>query len=504
MSPSIRLHKYLHILGLVALLALLATPRALAQPGAEPVADLEVSDAEEMSLGAVLQATVRQSPALELARIDIALADAQVLTARGVDDWILDASLSFSTSRLVDFGLSELRTRGVGQVEISKPLSTGGVVSLGANTAYSEGVFGSEDLWSDTVEVSVYQPLLRGRGERYARADIALARLARDASALEIYAQATTVVRDVIAAYWDLAYTLRDLAIRRSSLELAFERLRITQAGIEGGAVAPTEALAVQQIIATREEEILSTELAVANRSLDLRRLAGLEIGPGQINIVTVAPPEAEPKEFDLNALLARAYQSSPELTVLAKREEGAELEVEITENGLLPRLDLAASAGPSGVGEDPGAAAEDLVSFDGISVSATLTFQQTLGNRAARGRTDASRARLLRTRVTAQDLRAQIALAMVRAVKVAESAQARMAISRRAISLAEQNIDAEKARFELGRATNFDVLQRQEELKQSQLRYARTVIDYLNALAIIDSLTGELLPRYGIELDTP
>lgn len=501
MIPWIRLHKYFCSLLIVAGLG--AAGPALAQPGVgEPVTDAEVTDAEELSLGSVLQATVRQSPSLELARIDIALADAAVLEARGVDDWIVDASLLFSTQRLVDLGLSDLRTRGSADVELSRPLSTGGVVSVGASTGFSEGVFGQPDLWSDTIELSVYQPLLRGRGERYARANIALARISRDASALQIYAEATGVVRNVISAYWDVALSLRNLAIARSSLELALERLRITRAGIEGGAVAPTEALAVEQIIATREEEILSAELAVANRSLDLRRLVGLEIGPGQINIVTVAPPEVEAQQFDLNELLARAYQSSPELAVLAKQEEGAELEVEITDNGLLPRLDLSIAAGPSGAGDDPAAAAEDLVSFDGISIGASLTFQHTIGNRAGRGRTEAARGRLMRTRVTAQDLRAQIALAMVRAVKVAESAQARMAISRRAITLAEQNIDAEKARFELGRATNFDVLQRQEELKQAQLRYAGAVVDYLDALSIIDSLTGDLLPRYGIELD--
>jgi len=76
------------------------------------------------------------------------------------------------------------------------------------------------------------------------------------------------------------------------------------------------------------------------------------------------------------------------------------------------------------------------------------------------------------------------------------------MSLSERVIQLAEKNVEAETRRFGLGRATNFDVLQRQDELQQAQLRRARAQVDYLNATAALDALTGVILKRYGITLN--
>ncbi len=70
--------------------------------------------------------------------------------------------------------------------------------------------------------------------------------------------------------------------------------------------------------------------------------------------------------------------------------------------------------------------------------------------------------------------MRAQIAQATARAVAQAELARRRVALSQRAIDLATENIKIETDRFNLGKATNFDVLNRQEELRQAELRRRR------------------------------
>jgi outer membrane protein TolC len=388
---------------------------------------------------------------------------------------------------------------------VRRSLSTGGTIGLHAESRFSDSTYldGSGfRTHADAVSISVTQPLLRGRGERYARADVRRARVARSAADLSRHGVALTTAREVIDAYWELVFALRDKEIRESSLALAQERLRITQLGIEGGAVAPTEALAVEQVIATREEEILGAELTIVDRSLALRRLVGLEIGPGEIELTTEAPLPVQPRSFDLDELLARAYSQSPELAYLEALAEGAEIDIEVTENGLLPRLDVSASIGPSGTDTTAGAALRKMVSAEDFTFSVGLTYQHTIGNRGARGVARRARAERDRVRLSADDVKLQIASGLARATRAASSAQRRMEISQRAIALAERNIEAEKSRFELGRATNFDVLQRQEELKQAQLRYVRAAIDHLRAMTTIETLTADLLQNYGIALD--
>ena len=104
--------------------------------------------------------------------------------------------------------------------------------------------------------------------------------------------------------------------------------------------------------------------------------------------------------------------------------------------------------------------------------------------------------------RVTAFDVRQQIAQSMARAVGQLELARRRVVLSRRAIDLARQNIQIETDRFALGKATNFDVLNRQEELRQSELRQAQAMVDYHKSMAVVMALTGDILPTYGITLE--
>jgi outer membrane protein len=142
------------------------------------------------------------------------------------------------------------------------------------------------------------------------------------------------------------------------------------------------------------------------------------------------------------------------------------------------------------------------VATLQNVTGIAGLAYEQSLGNRAAEGATRRARARREKVRVSAVDVRFQINEAMARAVALVRSAEQRVELGARAVKLAEQNIGVEQSRFNLGKSTNFDVLQRQDELKQAQLRQARAVVDFHKAQTVIQSLTGEVLDVYGISID--
>lgn len=497
--------KYFYTLALGVVVALdqslgpnLGPAAAWAQPVAQPAAP----ELEHFTLGRILEVTVRQRPSLAEAVINVEIADAAVLAAAGIDDWAFEVSAAWLSvrSRGFDFVTGQETAPAFDHAltlsgTLSRSLSSGGFLVFGARSRFS-------DIFENGLSASYTQPLLRNRGRRIARAGIRRAQLARDAAVLARASEANVAIREVIAAYWELAFALRDLEIRQNSLLLAQERLRNTEAGIQAGAVAPTEALAVRQSIATREQEIVGSELVIAQSALELRRLAGLEIGPGHVELGIDAPLAVSPQPFDVDELVRRAYAQSPTLAQLEVLQKDAAIEVELTENGLLPELDAALAIGPTGTSDSLGESLGRMIKFDGVTVSASLTYRDTIGRRSATGAHRRARAEHHKQIVRMNDVKAQIASAIVIAVKQAQAAQKRIELSQQAIELAEKNIEAEKARFELGRATNFDVLQRQEELKQAQLRQARAIVDYLEAVASIDALTGDITARYGITLD--
>lgn len=461
--------------------------------------------AQPSSLPDLLQAAVRTAPELAAARIDIAIAEAQIEQTYARDDWHIRAVLQVNSSQGYISGVKiDRATNASLAADVFRVLPTGGTINFHASSEFSRNpnfIGGGDPTnnWSDEVTIGFTQPLLRGRGRLLYEANERRAELSRDAAVLSRRLAAINAVQTVVSAYWDLVFAERQVAITLQSLDLAKERLRITTLGNEGGKIPRSEIPAVQQIIATREEDVLSGELSVLDRSIALRRATGLPIGAGNLGLRVPTDLDELAVKGDLNELTERAYAASPELAKLAKSDAVYAIDVEVTENGLLPRLDAALNLGPSGQDEKFGTAAKNLVTLKSIAIGGSLTFEHQLGQEDVRGRARELRENRRRLQVTAFDLRAQLAQTMARAIAQREVARRRVTLSQRAIELANENIKIETDRFNLGKSTNFDILNRLEELRQAELRKTSALIDWHKAEAVIQALTGDILPAYGI-----
>ncbi len=459
--------------------------------------------ATSIGLPELLALAVRTAPTLAQARIDIEVAEASILSTQAWADWALQAQAAGSTrvsggafSRADDVTLS---------ADLTRRISSGGTLSLHAETGYTRqdflvmGIPGTTRNYDTGVSIGFTQPLMRGRGKAQLFAAERAARTSRDAADVATRAAAIALVRDVVLSYLGLKAAERELEISRASLDLANERLKVTLAGIDKGGVAKAETIPVEQAIATREEAVLAGELTILDQSLALRRQVGMPSAPGDMVLASTVDLAIPSKTWDQVALVTAASTNSPELARLAALEAGATIEIEVTENGLLPSLDLAASIGPSVIVTDPTGAFD---TSTGVTAAVTLTYQQAIGKTAARAEVRRSRAQRESLRVNASDVKNQIVEAVARAVAQIQVAERRYAIAVRAVSLAEQNLAVEQARLGLGKSRNVDVLTRQDELRAAQLRVANAVIDWHRADAAIAALTGEILPRYGISID--
>lgn len=460
--------------------------------------------ARAITLPELLQAAVRQSPALQNARLDIAVAEARIQQTWARNDWLIQARLTGARDTSPNQGTT---TSVGGSIDVTRLLPTGGTVGLHADSTYTRTKDSFQHLfdgtsWIDDVDAAITQPLLRGRGRMLFEANEARATLARDVTVLARRLAAIQTVQAVISAYWDLVLAEQTVAITQGSLDLARERLRVTQIGADGGKVPRSEIPAVLQIIATREEDVLNGELGELNASIALRRSAGMPIGGGELGLRVATDLDTQDQPFELGPLVERAYAASPELAELAKQDTSATIDIAVTENGLLPQLDAALTVGPTGTAASFGESWSNLAQFKAISIQGSLTFSQSIGQNDVRGRAREQRELRRKLTVNAADIRAQIAQTMSRSVAQLELARRRVTLSQRAIDLANENIKIETDRFNLGKSTNFDVLNRLEELRQAELRKAQALIDWHKAEVVIHALTGDLLPMYGIAVD--
>lgn len=468
--------------------------------------------ARATNLPELLALAVKQNPQLASAKIDIAIAEARIEQTYARDDWQLRAQANVSRSdggRINNQEIDRILF-GSGFADLSRVMSTGGTLSFRAATDYqslamvdpiADMIFGGET-WQHDVSVTYNQPLFRGRGRFLYEAQERRARIAKDAVVLARRLVAINTVQTIVAAYWDLVLAERQVAITRASLDLAKERLRITEIGNQGGKVPRSEIPAVQQIIAFREEDVLNIELAVIDRSITLRRAVAMQIGQGELGLRVGADLATRDVAFDLGSLTERAFAASPELASLAKQDASARIEIEVTENGLLPQLDAALTLGPRGTDGNFTTALKNMATFDVLTIGGQITMQHSFGQENVRGLAREQRENRKKIEVNAADIKMQIAQTMARAVAQLEVAKRRVALSQRAIDLANENIKIESDRFNLGKATNFDVLNRQEELRQAELRKAQAMIDWHKAETVVLALTGDILPNYGIDVD--
>jgi outer membrane protein TolC len=498
-----------------ALTVLLGGGSAAAQDRDASAEQAAQRSARPMSLRQVLDVVVRQNPDLILADIDIAGADAGVLEAAGLDDWQISANgnVSVQQSELVPgrpFQLTKSDTIEL-SAELSRALPSGGTLGLLLGGNYGTDEFAvldvtgqrfdiGSDSFSSSLSASLRHPLLSGRGERIARAPRRKARIARSAAELRKQLASLYAVSDAITAYWELAYAARAVEIQRGALGLASEQLRITEAAIASKVAARTDALAVRWAIAVREQSLLLAEIEVSERSLELRRLAGLELGPGEVDILVTDPLADDGRAIVLDTSLRVALERNPTLALARIEGELTAIDLELTEDQVRSRLDFFVSAGPTGNAIGADETLRQMATFQGFVASAGLSYNHTLKQRAARGARERAEQAAHRVRVNVAEVERQLAVSVVRAVDRMRSARKRIEVSELALQLAEQNVQAEEQLFQVGAVRSFEVLQRQDELAQARLSRERAVADYLIAMTGLEFLTGELLDRHHIE----
>jgi outer membrane protein TolC len=486
----------------LALLLLLSTPAL-----AETRRPLTLHDA--------IAAAFRGNPTYAVADADVRIAEGAVVAARGLDDFVLDAAGAWQRNRQPVIVGPSSQTPAVdaftGTLALTKPLATGGRMGLRLNNSVQhtqfvntaiDGMMSSRfvDLYAPGLQLTFQHPVLRGLGPSVARADQRRAAVQRDRATLERAAVAATLLRDVVGAYWDLALATQELDIRRGAAESAREQLRRVQANIDVGKQPRSASAEIEVAIALRDEGVLFAEQALLDRSLELGRLMGL---PARDSTAFMAadPPEPPDERPELEPTLQAAMASSPQLQAVRTLGRAAAIEVDVTQNGLLPQLDLALAGGTSGSANDLRTAYEQIGGLDTYFVSASVVFQHPFGRHLAKGANIIAHEQQRKARLTEEDIGLQVTTAAVRAVKGVEIAARRVEVLGRSREAAALDLEAERARFEVGRSTNFDVLRRQQDLAQVQLAHMRARVDQLRAVAGVQTITGDILSAHGVSV---
>ncbi|MEO1037959.1 MAG: TolC family protein [Pseudomonadota bacterium] len=346
---------------------------------------------------------------------------------------------------------------------------------------------------SETAQISLDQPLLRGAGLRVNRAPLRVARLQERVNQLNLQGTIINTISQVVLAYRALTQAEEQVRLAELSLERAQRLLETNRAMVDAGRMAAADIVQTESAVANQEVSLLQTEQSRTSAQLALLQLLALD---PRTNVRTAGAVAAEPLEIDAERAVAIALERrvdvvSQELALEQTREALA-----VARNDRLWDVSLFGTATwrdrdglEAGLGDD-----QDFTA--GLSVSIPI------GDVGPEQRLVRARTNLQVAELRFQDL-VQSAENQVRdAVQQVEARWRQVETARRAQALAERALQLQQGRLEAGRASNFEVLSFQADLRAADIQALNASIAYLNALTALDQQIGSTLDTWRISVE--
>lgn len=529
-------------------------------PSAERVG-VDVADQAPMTLEDAITMALQNSNDIDVSRQNVLMAGFNLKAARGVFDPLLSSENYYEHS--VTPVASSLGGGSNGSVTQTV---WNGAARLGGYTPIAGGAyqldFSSERLTTNNQFVSLNpqfpsalsltytQPLWRGLRIDDRRRQIQIAKKNLTLTDAQFRQQSIEIITQVVQAYWDLTFALRNLQVQIDAVKQARAQVESNERQVDQGLLAPIDIVAAQTQVTTFEQNVYSAQESVtrAENTLKTLLLPDRNASLWSRAILPVTPVSIDPPHIPLQEALSSAIANRPELQQLQASAEinrintrfyrdqtkpqidlvgtytGAGLAGTASENGsnpltggfgaLFDRVNaLSATAGlpplppfSTGSGSIPdnliGGYNQSLANLLALRYPTTrigLRIGLPLGNRVA----GANLGRSLAEGTQIRDQRAQaeqIIEADVRnTMQAVRSADARLAAAAASRSSSEQLYASEVRKLQAGTSTVYLVLQRQTDLIGARGRELQAQTDLNKAIADFQRAIGSTFQAHNV-----
>lgn len=482
---------------------------------AERASEILAGETIRMTLEDAVQAALESNQDLLVISYEPGIAEADVLAARGEFDPVLSGFAIESDSdqpanpQAVLFGGitsidEEIRDFGA---QISGVTPHGTFYELFYGTTRTTGTFTANNSeYAVGLTLTVTQPLLRGAGKTARLAQVRVARNTLDVTEYEVIRLTEITIGEVVKAYWDLVGAIENLRVRRESLANANRLVEINEQRLEIGTAAAIEVLQAKAGAASRVSDLIAARTAVDNAEDVLKQLVGMQDGElfSSNHIIPVERPQPHPIDWSLERSMAVALENRPEIRTAELQIESAEILRKQARNNTWPQLDLEGSFTINDRDFDHSDARRGAFNDDGEAWTLGLVGSIPLGNRTAKGNYRAARLRVQQNEQRLLKQQQDVMLDVRVALRDAISSEVLVESTRQTRILEEANVAAEERRLRLGVTTSQDLLDRQEDLTEAQVREVQAMINLEKALVDLRVAEGVLLRDLGIDVEMP
>jgi outer membrane protein len=377
--------------------------------------------------------------------------------------------------------------------------------------------------YTSTWQATFTQPLLRGRTIDASRRTIFVSKVNRDMSDIQLKASLSNLVSNVRNAYWDFVYATEAVDAARQSLTLATQLVEDNTIKVEVGTLAPLDIVSARAAQAQRQQTLTTAEGTRRTSELALKRLivGGTDDPNWMATLDPVDRPEFQPAPVNVQAGIARALENRTDLAIVKQNLALNDESLKMYHNSTLPAVDFQLSYGLNGVGgtqliRDPkqlgSPITQTIPGGEGDALSALLRGKNPrwtvgvnvtypLGLNSSDTTLATAQVQLSQVKAQLKTIELQVANDITQAaINLQNTAEAVQAAQQSTI-LSQQQLEAERSKFDVGMSTNYTIVQYQRDLNDAKNSELRAILNYRKAQVEWDRLQETTLASSSIQI---
>ncbi|HCV85025.1 MAG TPA: hypothetical protein DGB85_00325 [Deltaproteobacteria bacterium] len=363
---------------------------------------------------------------------------------------------------------------------------------------------GSSGNWRDIASVKAFAsiPFFQDAGEEINNLTESFADLGIDRSKASIKLAELAQLAMVASTYWDMVAALENIEIQKSSVKLSEQLLQDNQARLQVGTLNRTDVLVAETQLSRDRQALFSARLDALRIEDQLR--AVLNLGELELGFYPSNRPKLRDFFPDPASLRTQILENDPQLRLLEISINSAKLEVRQEENRLQTNLDLDLSYTVTGYANAPLISSGDFIEPGLHGFEASLTWTVPLGDQATPERIKQKKIKQEQILLNIDSRKSELDVSLQTILRDLELSEQEVSTAQAVVKLAEEQLQNEIDRFNLGQGTSFQVSQFQQQQSQAKAQEILARIRYEKAYLRLLTLTGQIYEEFNLNRTKP
>lgn len=346
------------------------------------------------------------------------------------------------------------------------------------------------------------------------------------AATLDIQQMERDIALLVANAYLNILFAKENKRIAENQIALSKEQLGQLDKLIRAGTRPANERLTLEAQVATNEQNLITTENAIASGLLNLKQLLRLDINE-EIEVTKPASDIAinsDPDILNFAEVYNAALKNQPNIIAASLDVESAEMGVKIAESALLPNLSAGGSLGSNYSNQGVRIVGTEDV-YQNFEIL-TGTTQSTIGilqrqailennpyfsqlgdnfsygaginlsvpiynNHVGKNNVERAKLNIENVRLTNQQLKDNLKTNVQQALVDARTAKKQLAAAEKSLEAQKASFNNAQKRYDLGAINTYDYIDAKNQLDIAELNLVISKYDYIFKSKVIDFYMG-------------